>query len=142
LKLESFPKTSGSRGLHVFVPIRIGPSADEVLKFAEQVVAKLASSHPNFLTIEHTIAARGNRVYLDAFRNGSVQTIVSPYSVRRKPHAPVSTPLAWSEVKSSLEPAEFNIATFKKRRKRIDPWAQFFNSRENLKAAEKELERL
>jgi bifunctional non-homologous end joining protein LigD len=142
LKLESFPKTSGSRGLHVFVPIRIGPSADEVLKFAEQVVAKLASSHPNFLTIEHTIAARGNRVYLDPFRNGSVQTVVSPYSVRRKPHAPVSTPLAWSEVKSSLEPAEFNIANFKKRRKRIDPWAQFFNSRENLKAAEKELQRL
>ena len=142
LKLESFPKTSGSRGLHIFVPIRTGPSADEVLKFAVKVVAKLASAHTNFLTTEHTIAARGKRVYLDPFRNGSVQTVVSPYSVRRKPHAPVSTPLAWSEVKPSLDPAEFNIANFKKRRKRTDPWAQFFKSRESLKAAERELERL
>jgi bifunctional non-homologous end joining protein LigD len=142
LKLKSFPKTSGSRGLHVFVPIRLGPSADEVLKFAQKVVAKLASDHPKFLTTERAIAARGKRVYLDPFRNGSVQTVVSPYSVRRKPHAPVSTPLAWSEVKTSLDPAEFNIGNFKNRRKRIGPWAEFFTSRENLKAAEKELQRL
>lgn len=142
LKLASFPKTSGSRGLHVFVPIRIGPSADEVLKFAESVVAKLAAGHPKLLTTEHSIAARGKRVYLDPFRNGSAQTVVSPYSVRRKPHAPVSTPLAWSEVKTSLDPAEFNIGNFKLRRKRRDPWANFFSSRENLKAAEKELQRL
>lgn len=142
LKLKSFPKTSGSRGLHVFVPIRLGPSADEVLKFAHKVVAKLASDHPKFLTTEHAIAARGKRVYLDPFRNGSVQTVVSPYSVRRKPHAPVSTPLAWSEVKTSLDPAEFNIGNFKNRRKRIGPWAEFFTSRQNLKAAEKELQRL
>ena len=142
LKLKSFPKTSGSRGLHVFVPIRLGPSANEVLKFAESVVAKLAAEHPKLLTTEHAIAARGKRVYLDPFRNGSVQTVVSPYSVRRKPHAPVSTPLAWSEVKTSLDPAEFNIGNFKSRRKRNDPWAEFFASRENLKAAQKELERL
>jgi bifunctional non-homologous end joining protein LigD len=142
LKLKSFAKTSGSRGLHVFVPIRIGPTAEEVLQFAEQVVAKLASDHPKFLTTEHAIAARGQRVYLDPFRNGSVQTVVSPYSVRRRPHAPVSTPLAWSEVQTSLDPAEFNIGNFKSRRKRPDPWAQFFTSRENLRAAEKALQRL
>jgi bifunctional non-homologous end joining protein LigD len=142
LSLKSFPKTSGSRGLHVFVPIRVGPSAEEVLKFADRVVAKLASEHPKLLTTEHSIAARGKRVYLDPFRNGSVQTVVSPYSVRRKPHAPVSTPLAWSEVKTSLDPAEFNIGNFKNRRNRPDPWEKFFASRENLKAAEKELQRL
>ena len=142
LKLTSFPKTSGSRGLHVFVPIRLGPTADDVLKFAERVVGKLASANPKFLTVEHSIAARGKRVYLDPFRNGSVQTVVSPYSVRRKPHAPVSTPLAWSEVKTSLDPADFNIGNFKNRRKRSDPWKQFFASRQNLRAAEKELERL
>jgi bifunctional non-homologous end joining protein LigD len=142
LKLTSFPKTSGSRGLHVFVPIRLGPTAEEVLKFAERVVGKLALANPKFLTVEHSIAARGNRVYLDPFRNGSVQTVVSPYSVRRKPHAPVSTPLAWSEVKTSLDPADFNIGNFKSRRKRSDPWKQFFASRQNLRAAEKELEKL
>jgi bifunctional non-homologous end joining protein LigD len=142
LGLKSFPKTSGSRGLHVFVPIRVGPSSDDVLKFAEKVVAKLASSHPKLLTTEHSIAARGKRVYLDPFRNGSVQTVVSPYSVRRKPHAPISTPLAWSEVKRSLNPTDFNIGNFENRQNRNDPWKEFFSSREDLKAAEGELQRL
>ena len=84
LALVSFPKTSGSRGMHVFVPLRVGPTARDVLDFAEKFVKWLAAEHPNDLTVAHSIAARGNRVYLDPFRNGSVQTVVSPYSVRRK----------------------------------------------------------
>jgi bifunctional non-homologous end joining protein LigD len=135
LKLLSFPKTSGSRGLHVFVPIRVGPTADEVLKFSQEVVARVASSHPNELTVEHSIAARGRRVYLDAFRNGSVQTVVAPYSVRRKPHAPVSTPLDWCDVKPSLDPSTFNLGNFRRRLRTRDAWAEFFNSRQTLKIA-------
>jgi bifunctional non-homologous end joining protein LigD len=139
LRLKSFPKTSGSRGLHVFVPVRVGPTADEILKFAERVVSRLATAHPKLLTTEHSIAARGKRVYLDPFRNGSVQTVVSPYSVRRKPHAPVSTPLDWSEVGRSLNPADFNLGNFSDRRGVKDPWRGFFASRPNLKAAQSEL---
>src|ERR1700680_4302034 len=135
LDLVSFPKTSGSRGLHVFVPIRVGPGADEVLKFAEAFVARLAGAYPKQLTVEHAIAGRGARVYLDPFRNGAVQTVVSPYSVRRKPHAPVSTPLAWPEVKPSLDPSVFNISNFLKRLKMKDPWEDFFDSRQPLKPA-------
>jgi bifunctional non-homologous end joining protein LigD len=141
LHLPSFPKTSGSRGLHVFVPIRVGPTADEVLKFAERVVARLAAAHPKLLTTEHSITARGKRVYLDPFRNGSVQTVVSPYSVRRQPHAPVSTPLEWTEVVRSLDPADFNLGNFSGRRSANDPWHAFFASRQNLRAAESELKR-
>lgn len=136
LGLKSFPKTSGSRGLHVFVPIRVGPTADEVLQFAEKVAAALAAANPKLLTTEHSIAARGKRVYLDPFRNGSVQTVVSPYSVRRKPRAPVSTPLAWTEVERSLDPSDFNIKSFAARQKGNDPWASFFASRQNLKTAQ------
>jgi bifunctional non-homologous end joining protein LigD len=135
LELKSFPKTSGSRGLHVFVPIRVGPRAEEVLKFSREVVARVASSHPKELTVEHSIAARGRRVYLDAFRNGSVQTVVAPYSVRREPHAPVSTPLDWAEVKPSLDPAALNLGNFRQRLGTSDPWAEFFNSRQTLKNA-------
>jgi bifunctional non-homologous end joining protein LigD len=135
LGLVSFPKTSGSRGLHVFVPIRLGPDADEVLKFAEQFVAMLAAAHPKELTVEHAISARGKRVYLDAFRNGAVQTVVSPYSVRRKPHASVSTPLAWREVQPSLNPASFNLGNFHARLEKKDPWAEFFESRQPLRSA-------
>lgn len=135
LKLISFPKTSGSRGLHILIPIRIGPTADEVLTFAEQVVRRLAAAHPVELTDEHSIAVRGTRVYLDPFRNGAVQSVVSPYSVRRKAHAPVSTPLAWSEVKRSLDPASFNLGNFKARVKKNDPWAEFFKIRQTLRSA-------
>jgi bifunctional non-homologous end joining protein LigD len=142
LGLKSFPKTSGSRGLHVFVPIRVGPAADEVLKFAEKVVARLASTHPKLLTTEHSIAARGKRVYLDPFRNGSVQTVVSPYSVRRKPHAPVSTPLDWTEVSRPLNPADFSLGNFSDRQNAKDPWRDFFASRQNFKAAQGQLKRL
>ena len=73
------------------------------------------------------------------FRNGSVQTVVSPYSVRRKPHAPVSAPLAWSEVEQSLNPSDFNLGNFMKERSRKNPWADFFASGQNLKSAEDNL---
>jgi bifunctional non-homologous end joining protein LigD len=142
LGLQSFAKTSGSRGLHVFIPIRVGPSAEEVLEFAETVVEILAADHPQTLTTEHSIAARGKRVYLDPFRNGSVQTVVSPYSVRRKPQAPVSTPLTWKEVTRSIHPTDFNLGNFDLRRKGKDPWSEFFASRQNLHDAASKLRRL
>jgi bifunctional non-homologous end joining protein LigD len=139
LEVASFPKTSGSRGLHVFVPIRVGPSSDDVLRFAEKLVARLAAEYPKELTVEHAIADRGDRVYLDPFRNGAVQTVVTPYSVRRRAHAPFSMPLAWSEVKTSLDPATFNLGNFRERLKRKDPWANFFESRQNFATALKRL---
>ena len=135
LNLVSFVKTSGSRGIHVFVPIRVGPDSDEVLAFAEEFVERLAGEHPKELTVEHSIAARGNRVYLDPFRNGFGQTVVAPYSVRRRPKAPVSTPLDWSELKATLDPSNFNIGNFGKRLKASDPWKNFFKSRQSLKDA-------
>ncbi len=142
LKLVSFPKTSGSRGLHVFVPIRVGPSSNEVLQFAENLVARLAADHSKELTVEHAIANRGDRVYLDPFRNGAVQTVVTPYSVRRRAHAPFSMPLAWTEVKPTVDPASFNLGNFGARLKRKDPWADFFDSRQNFADAVKRLAKL
>ena len=139
LELESFPKTSGSRGLHVFVPIKVGPSSDDVLGFAEKVVARLAAEHSKELTVERAIADRGDRVYLDPFRNGAVQTVVTPYSVRRRAHASFSMPLSWSEVKFSLDPTSFNLGNFREKLKRKDPWADFFKSRQNFAAASKRL---
>ncbi len=67
LKLGSYAKTSGSRGVHLFIPLRIGPDADEVLSFAQTVVARVAAAHPSDLTVERPIAARGQRVYLGSF---------------------------------------------------------------------------
>ena len=81
-------------------------------------------------------------MYLDPFRNGFGQTVVAPYSVRRREKAPFSTPLAWSEVKTTLDPASFNLGNFRKRLKAKDPWADFFRNRQNLKDAAKSLKKL
>lgn len=135
LKLKPFAKTSGSRGMHVLVPIRNGPDSSDVLSFAQAVVQRVAAAHPKELTVEHSISARGKRVYLDPFRNGFGQTVVAPYSVRRRDKAPVSTPLDWSEVKPTLNPSDFNIGNFAQRFKHADPWEDFFGSRQSLKQA-------
>jgi bifunctional non-homologous end joining protein LigD len=142
LKLESFAKTSGSRGMHVLVPIRTGPDASEVLSFAEALVQRVAAAHPDELTVEHSIAARRGRVYLDPFRNGFGQTVVAPYSVRRREKAPISTPLEWSEVKPTLIPFDFNLGNFARRLRGADPWNDFFESRQSLKQAARLLRRL
>jgi len=132
LGLTSFPKTSGSRGLHVFVPLRSGPTYDDVLPFAKQICERLAADHPKELTVEQRIEARGQRVYLDAFRNAFGATVVAPYSVRRRDKAPFSMPLDWSEVKPSLDPADFNLGNYAKVLAGPDPWKDFFKNRQTL----------
>ena len=133
LGLKSFPKTSGSRGLHVFVPLKVGPDFDEVRAFAGSLCAQLAAAHPETLTVEARIQARKDRVYLDSFRNGFGATVVAPYSVRRREKAPFSMPLLWEEVKPGLKPASFNLGNYKKRLAGADPWEGFFESRQSLK---------
>jgi bifunctional non-homologous end joining protein LigD len=123
LKLNSFPKTSGSRGLHVFVPLRPGHEVGAVTAFAVKVGEELAQREPKLVTTAHAKSERRGRVYADAFRNGFAQTIVAPFSVRRRPGASVSTPLDWDEVTPRLDPARFTIRTFAKRR--ADPWSDF-----------------
>jgi bifunctional non-homologous end joining protein LigD len=142
LSLASFAKTSGKKGMHVFVPIRVGPDSDEVLGFAQALGARLAAAYPKELTVEGRIAARKGRVYLDPFRNGFAQTVVSPYCVRHAPGAPVSTPLDWKEVRPALKPADFNLGNFAARLEKPDPWADFFESRQDLKPAIKALKSL
>jgi bifunctional non-homologous end joining protein LigD len=142
LRLVSFAKTSGSRGIHVWVPIRVGPDADEVLSFAESFAARVAAAHPSELTTEHSVAARQGRVYLDPFRNAFGQTVVAPYCVRRRARAPVSTPLEWREVKPTLVPSDFNLGNFAERLKRTEAWQGFFESRQSLKPATRLLTKL
>jgi bifunctional non-homologous end joining protein LigD len=142
LDLVSFVKTSGGKGLHIFVPITRGPTTDEVTWFAKELGTRLAAAWPKDLTMEMRIAARKGRVFLDSFRNAFGQTVVSPYSVRRRPHAPVSTPLAWSEVVPSLRSEDFTIGNFAERLRKRDPWADFFRRRQSLKRALTALKRL
>ncbi|HYX22248.1 MAG TPA: non-homologous end-joining DNA ligase [Thermoanaerobaculia bacterium] len=135
LELESFPKTSGGKGLHVFVPIKRGPDADEVLLFAETLGARLAQAFPKLFTVESRIASRKGRVYLDPFRNGFAQTVVAPYSVRRRAGAPYSKPLAWKDVKPGLQPGKFTLGTHVRDLAKTDPWRDFWKTRQTLTRA-------
>jgi len=123
--LVSFPKTSGSRGLHVFVPLRAGHSQEDVTAFAVRIGEELARREPDLVTMAHRKSDRGARVYADPFRNAYLQTIVTPYSARRRTGATVSTPLAWDEVTARLDPRRFTIRTIEKRVASADPWADF-----------------
>jgi len=132
LGVRSFPKTSGSRGLHIFVPLRAGPDHAEVTAAAAAIGAELARREPKLVTVAHSKAARGDRVYADAFRNAAWQTIAPPYSVRRRPKAPISLPLDWDEVHPTLDPARWNVRSATKRLAGPDPWAGFWRGRQRL----------
>ena len=106
LGLVSFPKTSGSEGMHVLVPIDRRSTYADTRRFAEIVAGAIARAHPGLATTEWTKAKRRG-VLIDANQNGEGKTIASVYSVRPKPGAPVSTPLRWDEVNDSLDPAAF-----------------------------------
>ena len=103
LELESVPKTSGSRGIHVLVPITRRHGFDEVREFAGIVAGALARAHPGLVTTEWTKAKRKG-VLVDANQNGPGKTTASVYSVRPRAGAPVSTPLRWDEVRPGLDP--------------------------------------
>ncbi|MGQ0505028.1 MAG: non-homologous end-joining DNA ligase [Myxococcaceae bacterium] len=115
LKLQSVPKTSGKRGLHVIVPLAKGHTQEDARDFAIAITETLAKGLPKLATTERSIAKRGGRLYLDAFQNGEGKTIVAPYSLRALEGAPVSTPLHWSEVTSRLDPTQFNLKTLRQR---------------------------
>jgi len=132
LGLVAFAKTSGKSGLHVFIPIRVGPDTDTVRDFAERLGGLLARAYPDEITMEFSLAKRAGRVYVDVGRNGFSQTVAAPWCVRRFPKAPVSVPLAWSEVDPSFDPYQFTIKTIGARVKRRDPWADFFRTRQSI----------
>jgi bifunctional non-homologous end joining protein LigD len=132
LGVRSFAKTSGSRGLHVLVPLADGLEQQAVRDFARAVAGALVARAPDQVTLEMAKRARGDRVFIDVLRNAFGQTIVPPYAVRRRPQAPVSTPLDWDEVEPRLDPARYNLATLERRLGKSDPWADFWQQRQQL----------
>ena len=110
MRVPSVPKTSGKRGIHVFVPIAPGYSHEEANEWACSVAGAVCASVPDF-TIERSIARRRGRLYLDCMQNGYGKTVVAPYSPRAIDGAPVSAPLKWEEITKKLDPKKFNIRT-------------------------------
>lgn len=118
LKLVSVPKTSGKRGLHVFVPLGPGHTHAQALAFADAVAGTIAARFPDLATTERSLSRRRGRLYLDTLQNGRLKTMVAPYSIRAVEGAPVSTPLEWDEVDARLDPSTFDIRTVPERLRR------------------------
>jgi bifunctional non-homologous end joining protein LigD len=125
LDLESYLQVTGSRGIHVVVPLDRSADTGAVDTFAADVARVLAARHPEELTAEFSKGARGGRLYLDTARNGWAQTAVAPYSVRPRRGAPVATPVTWDELDDpALRPDGFTIHTVPDRlASGGDPWA-------------------
>ena len=126
LRIRSFPKTAGGRGLHVLVPLKRGANREQVRLVAHGVSLEMARRSPTTITVQARKTERQIRVFADWLRNAFGQTIVAPYSVRCRPGALVSTPLHWDEVSPRLDPSQFNIRTLGRRLETADPWADFW----------------
>lgn len=120
LGLLSLVKTSGKRGLHLYLPVERRYPFGELRGFALAVCRACADRHPDDLTVEMRKADRGGRLLLDWSRAGQAQTLVAPWSPRAHPAGTVSMPLAWEEVDDRLDPRAFTLATAPSR---PDCWA-------------------
>ena len=107
----SFPKTSGASGMHIYVPLGAKYDYQTAEKFARLVATMAHHLLPAFTSLIRTPRKRQQRVYLDFLQNKAGQTLAAPYSIRPRPGATVSAPLRWEEVKSGLQPGQFNIRT-------------------------------
>jgi bifunctional non-homologous end joining protein LigD len=118
LDLRSYVKTSGADGIHVLVPIVRRSGYDETYEFAELLARGLEREHPGLLTTEW-LKKKREGVLVDHRQNGHGKTIASVYSVRPKPGAPVSTPLAWEELTEDMRPRDYSMAVALERMERL-----------------------
>ncbi|MEU5361992.1 non-homologous end-joining DNA ligase [Streptomyces sp. NPDC005925] len=142
LDLPSGLMTTGSRGLHVVVPLNGRHGFDEVREFARDVADTLAAAHPDRLTTAARKKDRGDRLYLDVQRNAYAQTAVAPYAVRALPGAPVATPVAWESLADpGLHARRWTIADAAEQA-RTRPWSAIMRRRRALGPARRRLAEL
>ncbi len=124
LKVTGFPKTSGSEGLHVYIPLPEGTTYQAGMLFCQIVATIVASKHPKVATVERTVSRRKDgTVYVDYLQNIEGKTLACAYSARGSAFAGVSTPLTWKEIDDGPAPQDFTIATIEARVNRVgDLW--------------------
>ena len=144
LGLTPFVKTTGSRGLHVLVPLDGTLDFDGVRAFAQDAATVVASRQPRALTVESRKAKRDGRIYLDTLRNAYAHTAVPPFAVRARPGAPVATPISWDELADrTMHSARFSLRTIGRRLDDAsDPWQDLRRRARALGTARKRLDAL
>lgn len=135
LQFPSLAKTTGSRGIHIYVPIRRGPVQKEVWAFAKEFARSLASLKPAVLTSEYRVAKRpARRVLIDYNQNAWGRTLASVYSVRPQPAATVSTPVSWEEIEEGIRIEDFTVVNVPDRVRRLgDLWEPLVTGENRVK---------
>ncbi len=125
LGIPAYAKTSGSSGIHVYVPIERGPRQKDVWTFAKAFAQTMERMHPDVITAEYRIAKRpAGRVLVDYNQNAWGKTLASVYSVRARPRATVSTPVTWDEIAAGCELEDFRLDNVRERLVKVgDLWA-------------------
>lgn len=116
-RIPHFCKTSGGRGLHIYIPLKAKYDYNLAKNLAHSLATLICEKIPKLTSLQRNPQKRQKRVYVDYLQNNKGQTLACAYSVRAKPHAPVSTPLLWKEVKYGLDPLQFTLKTLPKRLK-------------------------
>jgi bifunctional non-homologous end joining protein LigD len=141
LDLESYAKTSGSRGIHIYVPIKAEYDYGQVADLAERIAKIIANENPKIATVERgKLKRKKDQIYVDHLQNAYGKSVVAPYSVRPKPSATVSAPLDWNEVKrKKISTTDFSIENILDRvKKKGDLFRPVLTNKQNLdKAFEK-----
>ena len=134
--LHAAIKTSGSTGLHVYLPLPPRTPNEAATLVAQMIATRVAQAHPKEATIERFVKARGGAtVYVDYLQNIKGKTVAGPYCVRARPGATVSTPLEWSELTEDLDPRDFTIMNAPDRFERVgDIWGRAMKKKNSLRA--------
>jgi bifunctional non-homologous end joining protein LigD len=120
---DSYCKTSGKTGLHIYVPLGARYEYEQVRQFAEVIARLIHDQLPETTSVERRPSKRQHKVYLDYLQNSMGQTLAAPYSLRPTPEATVSTPLRWQEVNRKLDPTKFTLRTMPRRLDKLgDLW--------------------
>lgn len=125
VRLPHYVKTSGATGLHIYVPLKSGHSFAQARQFSEIICIIVHNLLPDITSLERSPQKRYGKVYLDFLQNSSGKTMAAPYCVRPQPHATVSTPLLWEELKNGITPEQFTINTILPR---IDHYGDLWKS--------------
>ncbi len=132
LGLVSFVMTSGSKGLHIYIPLRRSADFTTTKAFAKACAEHVIQKHPTLATLDIRKDKRGNKVFIDILRNQQGSTAVAPYAIRAKANAPIATPIDWSLVEdTTLHPQQFTLENIFNQLE-PDPWKEFFNSKQTL----------
>jgi bifunctional non-homologous end joining protein LigD len=130
IKVRGFPKTSGSRGIHIFLPLPPETPYEAGQIFCQIIATIVANKHPRIATVTRSVHARGQKVYVDYLQNIEGKSLACAYSARASDFAGASTPLTWKEIDEGVDPRDFTIRTLPDRLSEVgDLWKPLLTSR-------------